>query len=169
MKLKHLFATLSLAIVAGAGVTAGVSSGNAQKASAANEITSFYIDASVDGTNNYEYFCHCWNSNTDSADYHAVKVDGTSSLFSVTTSKSFANYIIVAMPEGSKSLNWDTKVYQTGDLTIATSSDDKDTSVLYSYEGNHTAHWAKREASVADGYYLRGVYHGVASWDSNVI
>ena len=34
MKLRHLFATLSLAIVAGAGVAAGLSSGNAQKAKA---------------------------------------------------------------------------------------------------------------------------------------
>ena len=67
MKLRHLFATLSLAVVAGAGVAAGLSSGSAQKAeaSAAPANTRIYFDLS--GVSSW------WSSDHGVTKIHIIK------------------------------------------------------------------------------------------------
>ena len=70
MKLKHLFATLSLAIVAGAGVAAGVSSGNAQKTEAISAGDTVYVSIN--------------------SDWYSLKDDGT---FYIRYWKNSVNYV----------------------------------------------------------------------------
>lgn len=134
MKLRHLFATLSLAVVAGAGVAAGLSSGNeAMKAEAANATVYFNFSefGSTYGDNNEyntKYFIWAFNSNNSVADawFTASPLSGyPNKVYSISCDESYMGFIAVRASQDAEAGWVDSSAgrwNQTCDITRSSSS-----------------------------------------------
>lgn len=139
MKLKHLFATLSLAIVAGAGVAAGVSGGNAQKAEATiSGGTYLYLKVDQGKWNKAgARFAFAYITTDDSATYWAdmVPYDSSLSIYEgFLPAGTWGKLIFCRMDPATSTNNWNNKWNQSSDLT----SIDGDYYLVYDNGGEPT-------------------------------
>ena len=144
MELRHLFATLSLAIVAGAGVAAGVSSGNEaglQKAEA-TVTGKVYVSwgSFYQSTKGYAVYCYIKeNDVVTEEDWFELTAENTVAdeyhLYSVSLSKTYTGLVFCRM-NSVETLNWDNKDVQTFDFTDAS----KNLVVVGEWENDYGKH-----------------------------
>ena len=176
MKLKHSLTIFGLVAMLGLGVGVGLDSRNAPVQEAKADNTTIYCKCSQDWwKNGAAVGLYAFNNTTSAqnAAYPGVRMNavaGKTDLWSISIDLSLYEGIIFTRVNTAG----DIADYgaQTNDLPISgTKNYCEITSTTAKWKSNSEKAdclWTEYNEAVADGAYLRGKYHGVTNWDSNV-